>query len=238
MKLTNRAKSALATAGYSTNNDSALTQLCAFAAQNSGLDARNYVTMHSHDREGWKAYHQEARKISNDWREFKSLLMVAAIDNVTSDDVIAAAPNAFSGRLEWYRDMGYWEYTTGQYFPTEYRRAAIAVLELAIRNVRLARPPQTEPVYSISDLKRLNEKNGGCWFGRSEMRFFGTRIESGIIGGKYFVTSEQPPHGSRKYSVRSFDEKGDVDTVGEFCAYSDKSEAMSAIRELTLAKAA
>lgn len=50
------------------------------------------------------------------------------------------------------------------------------------------------------------------WFGASETRVFGTRIESGIIGERYFITSEQQDDDkSRKFTVRSFDDKGAVD---------------------------
>ena len=46
------------------------------------------------------------------------------------------------------------------------------------------------------------------------------------------ITSEQPPHDSRKFSLRSFDEEGDIDTVGQFCAYRSKADAMIALRSL------
>lgn len=233
MKMSNRAKSALASAGYSVNEGLAISQLAAFAAQNSGLDFRNYYTPGDGRpgawREGRKAYTQEARSIGADWRRFKAALVLAAAENVTDADVIAAAPGAFSGRLTWQADKLAWEYCTGQYWPTEYRKAAAAVLEAAIRDVRQARPATKRAVSSIADLRRLNEQNGGCWFEPATMRFFGTRIESGIIRGRYFITSEQPPHGSRKFSVRSFDESGDVDTVGEFCSLPSKAAAMELI---------
>lgn len=234
MKMTNRAKSALATAGLSAIESSAIAQLCAFAAQNSGMDARDYYDPHdllsgrrSVYYQGVSAYKAEARSINADWRRFKDALAVAGAEGVTEADVIAEAPRAYSGRLSWAG--GHWEYCTGQYFPTEYRQAACAVLDAAIRRVRQSRPPQKLMPTSISELKALNEKNGGCWFGRGEMRFFGTRIESGIIRGRYFITSEQPPNGARAYSVRSFDDEGSIDTVGKFCSHATKASALVAV---------
>lgn len=238
MKLSNRAKSALATAGYPVNPQSAIAQLVAFSAQNSGLDVRNYTTGADRWRDGWKAYQTEARSISADWRRVKAALITAGAEGVTDADVIAEAPQAYSGRLEWNgkttTDEGcpsapHWEYCTGQYWPTEYRKAAATVLEAAIRRVRQARPPEKQRVTTIAQLKSLNARNGGCWFEPSSMRFFGTRIESEIIRGKFFITSEQPPYGSRKYSLRSFDEEGDVNTVGEFCTFNSKADALAAI---------
>jgi hypothetical protein len=251
MKLSNRAKSALATAGYSMDESSAIAQLAAFAAQNSGIDWANYYT-HGDKRpgawrEGRRAYTQECRSITADWKRFKDALIQAALAGVTDEIVIAEAPHAFSGRLEWVSkdylrqkhglNADYsprWDYCTGQYFPTEYRKAAATVLENATRTAKRNRPPEQRTVTSIAELRALNEANGGCWFGKSEMRFFGTRIESGILPGNRFVTSEQPPHGSRKFSVRSFDAQGDIDTVGDFCAYSNRADALLAARNFNV----
>jgi len=225
------------TYGLRIKDNPAIASLVEFAAQNSGLDFANYG-----DR---TAYRAEARSINQDWRRFKSALAIAATEGVTDKEVIAEAPHAFSGRLEWvdkdylrknhdmntdYQRQG-WNYTTGQYFPTEYRKAAATLLEYATRVVRQSRPKQTIPkINSIADLKRLNEQNGGCWFDRSNTRFFNTRIESGILRGKYFVSSEQYDDNTpRKFTLRSFDETGSVDTVGEFQAHSTKADAIAAI---------
>lgn len=245
MKLTNRARAALAAAGYAPENNPAIAQLVAFAAQNSGIDPRNYFDPgYDQGGSGRRAYKQEARSISKAWREFKDALTIAGSEGVTDADVIAEAPHAYSGRLEWrepgksyaMNDSGekttvlaHWSYCTGQYFPTEYRAAARVLLEVAIRRVRQARPPETQKVQTIAELKELNKRNGGCWFDKSSMAFFGSRVESAIIRGCYFVSSEQPPHGPRKYSVRSFDTEGGVDTVGEFCGYDTKRDALAAV---------
>lgn len=221
---------------YGNRIQPAISALVEFAAQNSGLEFANY------GGDG-KAYREEARDINQDWQRFKTALAIASAEGVTDKEVIAAAPGAFSGRLEWISEnylrekhgmntdyTPRWSYTTGQYFPTEYRKAAATVLEAAIRAVRQARPPQRETVKSIAELKALNEKNGGCWFEASTMRFFGTKIESGIIQGKYFVTSEQQNEGRpRKFTLRTFDTEGDIGTIGEFHAHDTKAEAIAAI---------
>lgn len=241
MKLTNRAKSALATAGYPINENSAIAQLVAFAAQNSGIDPRNYFS-DFRDTNGRRAYSQESRSISEDWRRFKSALFVAGLEGVTDADVIAEAPHAFSGRLEWAKHQhtpmsakanggeGEWNYCTGQYFPTEYRKAAATLLEYATRKVRQARPPEKRCVSSIAELKALNEQNGGTWFDRSNVRFFGTKIESEIIRGKYFITSEQQDDDKpRRFTVRSFNDEGKINTIGEFHSHQTKRDAIEAI---------
>lgn len=95
----NRAKSALASAGYSISETSAIALLIDFAAQNAGLEPGNYYNHRDPNRKqvaiGRKAFRDEGRAISADWRRVKEALMQCAIDGVTDADVIAAAP----GRL-------------------------------------------------------------------------------------------------------------------------------------------
>ncbi len=234
-----RTLNALSGTRYNVENAPAICALIDFAAQNPGLDFANYGNHAS--------YGAEARSISADWRRVKAALAEAAAEGVTDADVIAEAPHAFSGRLVWKTTrtvwegqapnctsreepaQGHWDYCTGQYFPTEYRKAAAAVLEAATSRVRQARPPVKQMPRSIAELRALSKQNGSHWFDASAMRFFGTRIESGVIRGKYFVTSEQPPHGPRGFTLRSFDEAAHVDTVGELCGYASKAAAVAAI---------
>jgi hypothetical protein len=213
--------------------DLPLRLLADFAAQNPGLELGNY----GHDANGLRAYHSEARDIRKDWQRFKTAWVEAMIEGVKAVHIIEASKSAFSGRLTWARhtvnaNAHGWEYTTGQYWPTEYRKAAASVLEQAVRAVRRARRPEHRQVETIAELKALNEQNGGCWFGKGETAFFGTRIESGIIDGKYFISSEQPPYGPRQFTVRSFDDAGSIGTVGEFGAYRNLREAKEALTSL------
>ena len=55
---------------------------------------------------------------------------VAEYYAVTDAQVIEASQWAFSGRMTW-TDAG-WNYCTGQYWPTEYRAAVVAVLRYAL----------------------------------------------------------------------------------------------------------
>ena len=82
-------------------------------------------------------------------------------------------------------------------------------------------------------IKEIERKTGGHWWDKSSMRFFGTRVHEAVYegpGGVFFVTSERPPHGPRRCSVREFvlepeegqaphHVKGSIETRGEFCAY-------------------
>jgi hypothetical protein len=76
------------------------------------------------------------------------------------------------------------------------------------------------------------------WFDASTMRFFGTRLASDAykVGPVYFfITSEQPPSGPRRHSVRRFDGINEIETVGDFCALSRSGARTRLIREVNAA---
>lgn len=107
-----------------------LHALDVFARQRPGLDARNYIS-DWRDQEGRRAYFREMRSITRDLHDFRALLaQVAWRTSITADD-LRAGFRAYSGRLTLHeREDGSvaLDYCTGQYFPTEYRKAACAVL--------------------------------------------------------------------------------------------------------------
>lgn len=210
----------------------AIRELVYFAAQNSGIDPRNYYDRldpnPSTRRAGVIAYNQEKRSITADWQRFKAALVSCFEEGVTEVQVINAGKGAYSGRLNFNGEA--WEYTTGQYFPTEYRKAAACVLESALHDLRASRPPERRKVSTLRQLAELNKKNGGCWFDKDAMSFFKTSFESGIIRGRYFITSEQgDPTWPRLFTIRSFDEEGSVETVGGFQRFKTKEEALAAV---------
>ncbi len=57
---------------------------------------------------------------------------------------------------------------------------------------------------NIEEIKKNNIEAGRFFFSPETMRFFGSRVHPAVYegpGGIYFVTSEQPPHGPRTYTV-------------------------------------
>jgi len=67
-----------------------------------------------------------------DGRDARKLLNWVRDSSVTAKQLIESFPRAFSGRLE--LKNGELNYCTGQYFPTEYRKAVCAVLAYALWN--------------------------------------------------------------------------------------------------------
>jgi hypothetical protein len=208
-----------------------------FIKGRSGMDYRNYGNV--------TAFRSEQRSITKDRREALAALAEARAITPQRYEVLIDSFRAFSGRLEWNGER--LSYCTGQYYPTEYRKAARAVLNTYISACKAATAKEQprEYVYnSIADVKRANAGSGGHWFDRDTMRFFKTRIETGIVkcgsvgeGAAQrftrarFISSEQGPHdhSPRAYTIREAQPNGDIDTVGEFQGYKTLRAAKAAI---------
>jgi hypothetical protein len=99
-----------------------------FIAQRPGLEFGNYGSL--------PAYRSEMRSITKDRHHAEAMLSsVAWRDSITADSILEASRHAFSGRLaitEPTPGRFVLDYCTGQYWPTEYRRAVCSVLSSAL----------------------------------------------------------------------------------------------------------
>ncbi len=66
---------------------------------------------------------------------------------------------------------------------------------------------------NMTEVKKANKDAGHHFFDKSTMQFFDSRIESRLIGGRVFVTSEQYEDEPRHYAVRSVNDDGTIDTA-------------------------
>ena len=130
----------------------------AWIRQRPGLEPGNYGD--------WASYRSEARSIQADRADAFELLAVAAVE--CSSEALAEGFRAYSGRLTLDHRPEGWrlDYCTGQYWPTEYRKAACAVLASALWDTFHER-------WSVSD--RKNESPGDAIRRRFRERF-GRRI--------------------------------------------------------------
>ena len=110
----------------------------AFIAQRSGIEWANY------SRGDYKAsraaFMGDYRPILRAGRDARVLLAaVSGRDGVTAENILAAT-RAYSGRLQLVErgESAAVDYCTGQYFPTEYRNAACAVLAQCLRDYAAA----------------------------------------------------------------------------------------------------
>jgi hypothetical protein len=83
---------------------------------------------------------------------------------------------------------------------------------------------------TLAHVKQANKAIGNHWFERSTMRFFNSVIESRLLCGRFFITSERMELDfSKRYTVREVLESGEVKTVGEFQGYTDLELARIAV---------
>lgn len=93
-----------------------------FIGKRSGIDGRNYDSRES--------FMRDCRRILRDGKHARRLLDYVSRRSISAEDLIASSKSAFSGRLS-FDEIGV-DYVTGQYFATEYRAAACAVLARAV----------------------------------------------------------------------------------------------------------
>lgn len=116
-----------------------IAALFKFVGQRPGLEFGNYSA---------SAYRSEMRFITRQRHDFRRLAHeVELASGISAENLVDAARSAFSGRLTFveHGDKVGVDYCAGQYFPTEYRAAACAVLASALWDYyRADIPPETE----------------------------------------------------------------------------------------------
>lgn len=86
---------------------------------------------------------------------------------------------------------------------------------------------------TIHEIKEANRATGRHFFEPSTMRFFNSRILRGVIGGRYFVTSEKFDEGyPRLYTVRVAHDNGHIDDASEFQQFDTPAKARAFARKL------
>lgn len=88
---------------------------------------------------------------------------------------------------------------------------------------------------TIAEVRQANRAIGHHFFDRSTMRFFASRVESGLYAGRYFITSEKAGFQSeqRKFTIREVGSNGEVKTVGDtFNEFLFIEDARDRCREL------
>lgn len=86
---------------------------------------------------------------------------------------------------------------------------------------------------TIADVRAANKASGHHWFDRSTMKIFGSRVESGLYGGKYFISSELDFHGNdRRYTIRIARANGEIADGSDFRQFAFIEDARDEARKL------
>ena len=147
-----------------TERELILEKLDAFVRQRSGMDYRNYGDAAS--------YRSEQRSITRDLHDYRALRSAVQWRESIDAAALKEAFRAFSGRLTW--DGKRLDYCIGQYFPTEYRKAACAVLASALWDYTREHAMPLAPDGRAAD--RPGGLSPGGWLRRHFRREFGRGI--------------------------------------------------------------
>jgi len=64
---------------------------------------------------------------------------------------------------------------------------------------------------NITQVKKANKAQGGHFFDPQAMRFFNSKVESSVIGGRFFVTSERYDLDAlKRYTIREVAPSGEI----------------------------
>lgn len=153
-----------------------LNMLRVWVNQRPGLEFGNYGD--------WSNYRSEMRRITRQRADALQLLRAVELSSITAEELADAFKRAYSGRLTLTERKGKMvlDYCTGQYWPTEYRAAACAVLSAALwEHVRLKCMPKGELVHNSETgdtFERYNGLRAGDWIRRHFSREYGRGIAS------------------------------------------------------------
>ncbi len=159
--------------------------LRAWVNQRPGLEYGNYCSGWN-DKAGRAAYFAEMRQITKDRADALTILRYVELrDSITAEMLIAAFPRAYSGRLTLDHDAKgrmRLDYCTGQYWATEYRKAACAVLASAVWDwFRTHCMPEDNLVHNSETgetFKRYDGLRAGDYIRRAFRREFGRSLAS------------------------------------------------------------
>jgi hypothetical protein len=87
---------------------------------------------------------------------------------------------------------------------------------------------------SIAEMREANKASGQHWFDKATLRFFDGIVpeDQPIVHGRFFVSSEQfDGRSPRLHTLRHFNAKAGVDTVGSFQQFTSFDEAREALSD-------
>ena len=84
---------------------------------------------------------------------------------------------------------------------------------------------------TIDEVKLVNAEIGHFWFTKETMKFFNSRVESELLKGKYFVTSERQQKSEPKlYTIRKALPDGSIVTECHFRSWPTLKIAIQHIK--------
>lgn len=90
------------------------------------------------------------------------------------------------------------------------------------------------PWHDVDEIAQANRRAGGHWFDADAKRFFRSRCDGPVIGGRLFVSSEKGPDERRLYTIRVALDDGSITDLDGFQRYGTRKAAETAARTAVL----
>lgn len=93
---------------------------------------------------------------------------------------------------------------------------------------------------NMTEVREANERRGRFWFSENTLRFFGARVESPLIDGRFWVESRDSYDGNRReYKIAEVAPDGDIsylsdENVGSL-TFTKKKDAEGYLKEMVAA---
>jgi len=90
---------------------------------------------------------------------------------------------------------------------------------------------------TLSEVRQANKSLGNYWFNRHTMKFWGSKIESSLLKGRFFISSELSIRkDNRRFTIREVKPDGSIETLNinkldGFRAYYSKDQAKDSLNE-------
>jgi hypothetical protein len=95
------------------------------------------------------------------------------------------------------------------------------------------------PFKTMAEVRAANAKNGFMFFSPKTMKFFGSKIVTPLLMGRYFITSEKQRYSSGEtettYTIRKAEDNGKIETIwktGSINHFKTKEEAKQYLKKL------
>lgn len=87
---------------------------------------------------------------------------------------------------------------------------------------------------TMSDVRTKNKEAGFNFFDKETMKFWDSKVESGLFRGTYFITSEKNGINGkpRQFTIRQVLKTGEIRTVGKGREYSTLESARDGVKAL------
>lgn len=107
-------------------------------------------------------------------------------------------------------------------------------METESRESVYAPQPNHGGYLSVEQIKNHNKDVGHEFFSKGAYLFFNSVVYDDLIGGEFFITSEQDSYLDlpKMFTVRQARADGTIVTAGKFQAYKTKAQAIKAAKKL------